>query len=54
MALKIIGQPFHNERVTDTLNLAVAQLGLGLALKLGIGNLNRKYRRKPFARVFTA
>ena len=42
-----------HQGVDNAAHLRIAQLGFGLALKLGLGHLHRQHRREPFADIFT-
>ena len=47
-------QEVAHRRVDDSFHLAVAQLGLGLALELRLGHAQRDHGREPFAEVVAA
>src|SRR5208283_4785597 len=51
--LQVLTQLFIDNPCYDSLDLAVAQLRLGLSLKLGIGNMSANDRRQAFFEVFT-
>ena len=54
VGLKKLGQPLVDDPGGDPLNLAVAQLGLGLTLKLRVGNPDADDRREAFLEVLTS
>ena len=53
MLLKIVGQGFAHGLLHGSRHLAVAQLGLGLSLKLRLCHLDGDDSGEAFAEVFT-
>ena len=54
MLLQIIGQPIGHDLERERAHVGAAELGLGLALKLRVGQLDRDDGRKPLAHVVAA
>ena len=48
---RIAGQEVAHRRVDDPFDLAVAQLGLGLALELRLGHAQRNHRGQALAEI---
>ncbi len=51
MFLKILGQRVCHRRFHRAFDLGVAELGLGLALKLGVSELHAYHCREPFSHI---
>ena len=54
MLFEILRQKLTDRRIDDALDLAVAQLGLGLALELRVGHPHAHHGREPLADVVTS
>ena len=52
VVFQIAGQPLAHHRLDDAAHFGVAQLGLGLPLELGVGELDADHRRQPLAHIF--
>ena len=49
--LEVVAELLVDQRLDEALDLAVAELGLGLPFELRLGNLDRDDRGEPFADV---
>ena len=49
--IKVLADAFRDRRLHGALDVGVAELGLGLALELGIGQLDADDRGQPLAHV---
>ena len=50
-SLEVIAQLFVDQRLDDTLDFAVAELGLGLSLELRLGNFDADDRGQALAHI---
>ena len=53
MLFQVPAEAFADHRIHHATDLCVAQLGLGLALELGIGQLDADHRRQPLTNILS-